>query len=120
LKRHGEMAVSDMGQQESQAKARQHQLEINEKRRQKYAMVVRALRDPILAQEVVNSAMVQVHLWQEKKLCSRDYIDGWMALLNDPMKAADVLEENSPYAVQMRQNAPFVSYIRRIAAHESR
>ena len=106
--------------QEGRAEARQQQLKINERRRQKHVVVVRALRDPLLAKQVVKSAMVQVHLWQEKKLCSHDYIDGWLALLSDPIKAAAVLEDNSPYAVQMRQNAPFVSYLREVAEHESR
>ncbi|MHB0989809.1 MAG: hypothetical protein ACYC3O_07220 [Burkholderiales bacterium] len=86
--------------------------ETNEKRQLKHVAVARALRDPALAPMVVKSAMVQVRLWQEKQLCSQDYIDAWLALLNDPVKAAAILEEHSPYAVQMRQNAPFVSYIR--------
>ncbi len=106
--------------QDGRAEARQRQLEINERRRQKHVVVVRALRDPLLAKQVVQSAMVQVHLWQDKKLCSRDYIDGWMALLRDPIKAAEVLEDNSPYAIQMRQNSPFASYLREVAAHKSR
>lgn len=103
--------------QKGVAKARQQQLEINEKRRLKHVAVVRALRDSKLAPQVVNSAMAQVRLWQEKKLCSRDYIDAWLALLNNPDQAAAILEDSSPYAVQMRQNAPFVSYIRQVSLH---
>ena len=103
--------------QEDRANARLLQQEINEKRRLKHVVVARALRDPALAPMVVNSAMVQVRLWQEKQLCSPDYIASWLMLLNDPAKAAAVLEDPSPYAVQMRQNAPFVSYIRHLSAH---
>jgi len=107
--------MMDMKLQASRAKALRQQQEINAKRLQKHVAVVRALRDPALAPQVVNSAMMQVRQWQEKQLCSSYYIDAWRALLNDPAKAAAVLEESSPYAVQMRQNAPFVSYIRQIS-----
>lgn len=89
--------------------------ETNEKRRLKHVAVARALRNPALASMVVKSAMVQIRLRHEKQLCSHGYIDAWLELLNDPVKAAAMLEEQSPYAVQMRQNAPFVSYIRQVA-----
>lgn len=99
--------------QTSCAKARQQQQqEVDARRLQKHVAVALALRDPARAPQVVKSALEQVRLWQEKQLCSRDYIDAWVELLNDPAKAAAVLEDESPFAVQMRQNAPFVSHIR--------
>lgn len=106
-----------MDKRERQAIARQQQLAINEQRLQKHAMVARALRDPALAPAVIASAKKQISLWQEKQLCSLDYIDAWSNLLADPLKAALVLEDSSPFSIQMRQNAPFVSFIRQVNLH---
>ncbi|MQY52399.1 hypothetical protein GHK24_11510 [Rhodocyclus tenuis] len=55
--------------------------------------------------------MEQVRLWRAKNLCSRDYIDAWESLLAQPEKAAEMLEDPSPYAAQLRQNSPFVSIL---------
>lgn len=103
--------VSDL--QMRQQQARKQQQEINENRRKKLLPVACALRDPLRSPEVVVSAMKQVSLWRAKNLCSSDYIEAWEALLKEPEKAADMLEEQSQYAVQLRQNSPFVSVVRK-------
>ncbi|WP_153117775.1 hypothetical protein [Rhodocyclus tenuis] len=94
-----------------QQQARKAQLELNERRRQKLLVVAQSLRDPQQAPAVVASAMEQVRLWRAKNLCSRDYIDAWESLLAQPEKAAEMLEDPSPYAAQLRQNSPFVSVL---------
>lgn len=104
-------------QEQAHLKARADQVLVNEKRRLNHVGVAHALRNPDTASEVIDSAMIQIRLWQEKKLCSNDYINAWLALLNNPHQAADILEESSSYAIQMRQNTPFVSYIRRQFSH---
>lgn len=103
--------VSDL--QMRQQQARKQQQEINENRRRKLLLVAHALRDPLRSHEVVVSAMKQVRLWREKHLCSSDYIEAWEALLKQPERAAKMLEDKSPYAIQLRQNSPFVSVVRK-------
>lgn len=103
--------VSDL--QMRQQQARKQQQEVNENRRKKLLLVARALRDPLRSREVVVSAMQQVRLWREKRLCSSDYIEAWEDLLKQPEQAAKVLEAQSPYAIQLRQNSPFVSVVRK-------
>lgn len=93
--------------------ARKQQQEVNESRRKKLLVVACALRDPLRSHEVVVSAMHQVSLWREKSLCSSDYIDAWEELLKRPEQAANILEDQSLYAVQLRQNSPFVSFVRK-------
>ncbi len=93
--------------------ARQQQQEINDRRREKLRPVVLALRDPKKAPGVVAEAKMYVKMWRDRGLCSRDYIDAWDDLLDHPQKAADMLEEQSPFAVQLRQNSPFVSVVRK-------
>lgn len=102
--------VSELHKRQQQA--RKAQLELNEHRRQKLLVVARSLRDPQQAPAVVASAMEQVRLWRAKNLCSRDYIDAWESLLTEPEKAAEILEDPSPCAAQLRQNSPFVSVLR--------
>lgn len=97
-----------------QQQARKQQQELNERRRQKLLLVARALRDPQRSSAVVVSAMNQVRLWRAKHLCSNDYINTWESLLAQPEKAADILEDPSPYATQLRQNSPFVGVVRKI------
>jgi hypothetical protein len=96
----------------NQQQARQQQIDRNEVRRQSLLPVAGALRNPRLSGAVVKSALVQVRLWRSKNLCSRDYIEAWEALLKQPEQAAKVLEDQSPYAAQLRQNSPFVSTVR--------
>lgn len=102
--------------QGSQQLARQKQQEVDERRRQSLLSVACALRDPSLSDEVVKDAMRQVDLWRSKKICSRDYVEAWEALLKHPEQAAKLLEEKSPYATQLRQNSPFVSTVRKYKA----
>lgn len=99
-----------------QQQARKQQLERNELRRQNLLPVAGALRNPRLSGEVVRSALLQVRLWRSKNLCSRDYIEAWEALLKQPEQAARMLEEQSSYAAQLRQNSPFVSTVRKYQA----
>lgn len=99
--------------QKRQQQARKQQQELNESRRKKLLAVACALRDPSRSREVVISAMHQVSLWRKKSLCSSDYIDAWEELLKRPEQAANVLEDQSLYAVQLRQNSPFVSVVRK-------
>jgi len=96
--------------------ARQHQEVVNERRRIKHLPVARALRDPSSAPSIIASAKIQIGYWRDRGLCSLDYIAAWEALLAEPMRAADILEEQSAYAVQMRQNSPFVSAVRQFQA----
>lgn len=103
--------MESLSQQRQQA--RKQQEEINARRLEKLRPVVLALRDPQQAPGVVAQARLYVNLWREKGLCSRDYIDAWDKLLDHPQKAADVLEELSPFAAQLRQNAPFVAVVRK-------
>lgn len=84
----------------------------NETRRQSLLFVAAALRDPLRAPEIVASAMRQVKLWRKNRLCSSDYIDAWTNLLENPNQAADMLEQQSIDANQLRQNSPFVSIVR--------
>ncbi len=114
--------VLDAAKREQQAKlrllARAAQNIASEQRRAKYAPIVLALRDPVMAGDVVALASQQVALWRSKSLCSLDYIETWDALLKHPLDAAAILEEDSPYAAQLRQNAPFVSILRKLkSAH---
>ncbi len=98
--------------------ARAAQKIANDQRRAKFAPVVLALRDPARVKEVVVLASQQVKLWRNKSLCSLDYIEAWDDLLKRPLDAAAILEEDSPYAAQLRQNAPFVSSLRKLkSAH---
>lgn len=107
----GKTVMSDF--KVSQQLARKQHQEANERRRQDLLPVARALRDPRLAGEVIASARRQVSLWRSRKLCSRDYIEAWEALLSKPEQAAEVLEDKSPIAEQLRQNSPFVASVRK-------
>jgi len=93
--------------------ARAIQDDLNEQRRLKHLPVARALRDPSAAVEIIALARVQVQLWRDRGLCSEDYIVAWDELLMQPIRAAAMLEEQSVRAVQMRQNSPFVSSVRK-------
>jgi hypothetical protein len=62
--------------------------------------------------EVVEYARTQVQKWRDHRLCSHDYIEAWGQLLDDPLRAAAVLEERSPLGRRLRQNTPFAAYLR--------
>lgn len=114
--------VRDAAKREQQAQsrllARAAQNIASEQRRAKFGAVALALRNPVMAKDVVALAVQQVKLWRSKSLCSLDYIEAWDGLLKRPLDAAAILEEDSPYAAQLRQNAPFVSSLRKIhSAH---
>lgn len=106
----------DIQLQADRAAVRAAQNDVNEQRRLKHLPVAHALRNPLLAAQIIAAAKAQVQLWREKHLCSGDYISAWDALLGDPARAAALLEEQSAYAVQMRQNSPFVAAVRRFNA----
>lgn len=95
-----------------QQQARQQQKLVNARRQQKLLPVARALIDPAQAPDIVRLAMGQVQLWRANQICSLDYIDAWEDLLKQPIEAARVLQDPSPYAAQLRQNSPFVAVIR--------
>lgn len=96
--------------------ARAAQESVNEQRRIKHLPVARALRDPSLATPIIALAKVQVQLWRDHGLCSADYIAAWDELLQQSARAATLLEEQSVRAIQLRQNSPFVSSVRRFNA----
>ncbi len=83
-----------------------------EARRQWHLPVAQGLRAPLLAATIIAAASVQIELGKARKLCSQDYIAGWEALLATPLMAAQLLEQQSDYAAQMRQNSPFVATVR--------
>ena len=92
--------------------ARQAHTAQTEARRQWHLPVAQGLRDPLLAATIIEAARVQIEMWKARKLCSQDYIAGWEALLATPLMAAQLLEQQSDYAAQMRQNSPFVATVR--------
>ena len=96
--------------------ARAAQDSVNDQRRIKHLPVARALRDPSDAASIVALAKIQVQLWRDRGLCSGDYIAAWDELLQQPARAAAILEEQSVRAIQLRQNSPFVSSVRRFNA----
>lgn len=96
-------------------KARMAKLALDERRRQKHLPIAIALRDPLQAVGILDSAWDQIRLWREKQLCSACYIEAWERLLTDPPQLAEVLESKAPWAVQLRQNSPFVAVIRRLS-----
>jgi hypothetical protein len=100
----------------AQMQARQEQAAINERRRLKHLPVAQALRNPNLAHGIIAAARQQIELWRSQHLCSQDYIVAWEALLANPLLAAELLEEHSLNAIQMRQNSPFVATIRQFQA----
>jgi hypothetical protein len=92
--------------------------DVNERRLDKHRPVARALRGgaAFCADEVLTLAHAQVALWEREHLCSQDYIDAWKDLLQQPLRAAEVLEERSPRAAALRQNSPFVASVRKFQA----
>lgn len=103
----------DHSQQSRQLDARRHQNDINEQRRINHLPVAIALRDPLQAPSILSAANVQIKKWREHALCSKDYIDAWEALLQDPQLAAKVLEDTSVNAMRLRQNSPFVASVKK-------
>ena len=100
--------------------AMQEQGRINERRRQNLLPVARDLRNPQLAVEIIEGALRQIGLWRARKLCSHHYIEAWEALLEQPEEAARVLEDQSSlWSVQLRQNSPFVSTVRKNLAAQA-
>lgn len=114
--RHRVLSFSD---EIEKAEVRESHNLAGEQRRAKYEPIARALRDPVRAIEVVTLARQQVQLWRAKSLCSLDYIEAWDSLLMRPLDAAAILEEDSLYAAQLRQNAPFVAVLRKLKASPS-
>lgn len=93
------------------------ELDLNERRLVKHRPVALALRSrsPV-ADEVIELAQVQIDRWKKHSLCSSDYISAWENLLQNPDKAASVLEERTPRAAALRQNSPFVASVRKFNA----
>jgi len=92
--------------------------DVNERRLDKHRPVARALRDgaAVDADEILALAHGQVALWEQRCLCSQDYIDAWKELLQHPQRAAQILEERSSRAAALRQNSPFVASVRKFQA----
>lgn len=93
------------------AKARLDQHNIELARLNAHAAVAYMLRDKDICQEVINNAKAQIKKWREDKLCSADYIQAWEELLENPIKAAEVLEDMTPTSIRLRQNSPFSKYL---------
>jgi hypothetical protein len=93
-------------------------VDVNERRLIKHRPVALALRGGAAAgaDEVLALARAQIMLWEQRHLCSQDYIDAWKELLQHPQQAARVLEERSSCAAALRQNSPFVSSVRKFQA----
>lgn len=91
--------------------ARQAQQHHEHQRKLAHGRVAALLQDPSTASKVIANANDQVAKWQFLSLCSRDYIEDWQKLLRDPLAAAELLLEDSPRAVRLRQNTPFAAYL---------
>lgn len=92
--------------------ARAEKLLADARRLDKHARIAVMLRDPKLSPSVVREGLKQIELWKANKLCSSDYIESWSYLLAHPLLAAKALEDQSPKAVQLRQNSPFAALLR--------
>lgn len=90
----------------------------DERRLLKHRAVANALRggNAAGADEVLALAHAQITLWEQQNLCSQDYIDAWKELLQDPLHAAQVLEDRSSRAAALRQNSPSVASVRKFEA----
>ncbi|KAG0164662.1 hypothetical protein DFQ30_009562 [Apophysomyces sp. BC1015] len=94
------------------AMARQQQSDRENRRLAAHARVAEQLRAGYGVEPVVASAREQIEKWQQGALCSRDYIDAWQNVLAEgPARIAEVLEDPSPFGMQMRQNTPFARYL---------
>jgi len=103
----------DAAHQDRMQLARAQQREREEQRRLAHAGVAALLRDVRRAPAVVADALEQIAKWERGRLCSRDYIEQWRALLaGSPDAIADLLEARSPLAERLRQNTPFAGYLR--------
>lgn len=91
--------------------ARQEQQAREQQRKLAHARVAALLSSDADAPAVVAYAKQQVSKWRLQSLCSADYIDAWSALLRQPKQAAQMLAEDSPRAVRLRQNSPFAAYL---------
>lgn len=100
--------------------ALQHASDVNERRLVKHRPVATALRGGAAAgaDEVLMLAHAQITLWEQQHLCSQDYIDAWKELLQNPIHAAQILEERSSRAAALRQNSPFVASVRKLEASD--
>lgn len=96
--------------QVNKARLAQHDIELD--RLKAHAIVVRMLRDKSAYQEVVSEAKVQIKKWRVNQLCSPDYIQEWEELLENPIKAAEILEDMTPISIRLRQNSPFSVYLK--------
>ena len=83
-----------------------------EEERLKRHLPVAAILRGVQRDEVVRYAKSEVQRWRQQSLCSQDYVDSWEQLLSEPLRAAAVLEERSPFARRLRQNTPFAAYLR--------
>lgn len=98
--------------------ALQHASDASERRLVKHRPVAITLRGgPATgANEVLALAHTQITLWEQQNLCSQDYIDAWKELLQDPLQAAQILQERPSRAAALRRNSPFVASVRKFAA----
>ena len=74
-------------------------------------MALRLLGDARAAKTLVAKARAVVDQWEQKALCSRDFIDRWRALLALPLPAlAAAMSENAEdgWGPALRQNSPWV------------
>lgn len=92
-------------------KARQEQEAHERQRKLAHVRVAALLSNEADASSVVAYAKQQIGKWRRQSLCSADYIDAWSELLRQPKQAAQVLLEDSPRAMRLRQNSPFAAYL---------
>lgn len=92
-------------------KARREQSAREYQRKLAHTRVAALLSSDADAPAVVAYAKQQIGKWQQQGLCSMDYISAWSMLLEQPKQAAQVLLEDSPRAVRLRQNSPFAAYL---------
>lgn len=97
----------------ARAQARKAQEQHEARRKQAHAKVAVLLRGKRTGPVVVRYALKQIAKWRKEGLCSQDYINDWSELLRHPKRAADLLLEDSPKAMRLRQNTPFAAYLQK-------
>jgi len=87
--------------------ARQAKARHDEELRQFHVQVADAMNGSE-AQQMRERALLSVHIWQEKALCSRYYIDEWRRILNLPPQALrQAITRDDGEGIALRQNSPF-------------
>ncbi|MBA3695544.1 MAG: hypothetical protein H0W85_01955 [Methylotenera sp.] len=96
--------------QRHQARLAQSNIELH--RLEAHAVVANMLRDANASKDLINKAKAQIAKWRDNQLCSYDFIQEWEVLLENPIKAAEILEDMTPASIRLRQNSPFAVYLK--------